>query len=47
MKKNVNNGVLQGSLILPMLLDLYINDLIKKLDNNSFKILSFEDDLCL
>ena len=31
---NVNNGVLQGSLISPMLFDLYINDLINELDIN-------------
>ena len=44
---NVNNGVLQGSLISPMLFDLYINDLINELDNNSFDVLAYADDLCV
>jgi len=32
---NVNNGVLQGSLISPLLFDLYINDLLIELNNNN------------
>ena len=44
---NVNNGVLQGSLISPMLFDLYINDLINELDDNSFEVLAYADDLCV
>ena len=44
---NVNNGVLQGSLISPMLFDLYINDLIDELDKNSFEVLAYADDLCV
>ena len=44
---NVNNGVLQGSLISPMLFDLYINDLINELDKNSFEVLAYADDLCV
>ena len=44
---NVNNGVLQGSLISPILFDLYINDLINELDKNSFEVLAYADDLCV
>ncbi len=44
---NVNNGVLQGSLISPMLFNLYINDLIKELNENSYEILAYADDLCI
>ena len=44
---NVNNGVLQGSLISPMLFNLYINDLIKELNQNSYEILAYADDLCI
>ena len=44
---NVNNGVLQGSIISPMLFDLYINDLINELDKNSFEVLAYADDLCV
>ena len=44
---NVNNGVLQGSLISPMLFDLYINDLINELDVNAFDVLAYADDLCV
>ena len=42
---NVNNGVLQDSLISPMLFNL--NDLIKELNQNSSKILAYVDDLCI
>ena len=45
--KQVNNGVLQGSLISPMLFNLYINDLIKELNQNSYEILAYADDLCI
>jgi len=44
---NVNNGVLQGSLISPMLFDLYINDLIDELDKNAYDVLAYADDLCV
>ena len=30
-----------------MLFDLYINDLINELDNNSFNVLAYADDLCV
>ena len=43
---NVNNGVLQGSLI-SMLFNLYINDLIKELNQNSYEILAYADELCI
>ena len=36
---NVNNGVLQGSLISPLLFDLYINDLIIELNKNAYEVL--------
>ena len=42
---NVNNGVLQGSLISPMLFNL--NDLIKELNQNSYEILAYADELCI
>ena len=44
---NVNNGVLQGSLISPILFNLYINDLIIELDNSAFEVLAYADDLCV
>ena len=44
---NVNNGVLQGRLISPMLFNFYINDLIKELNQNSYEILAYADDLCI
>ena len=44
---NVNNGVFQGSLISPMLFDLYIIDLINDIDNNLFKVLTYGDNFCV
>ena len=44
---NVNNGVLQGSLISPLLFDLYINDLIIELSKNSYEVLAYADDLAI
>jgi len=44
---NVNNGVLQGSLISSLLFDLYINDLIIELNKNAYEILAYADDLAI
>ena len=44
---NVNNGVLQGSLISPLLFDLYINDLIIELNKNAYEVLAYADDLAI
>ena len=44
---NVNNGLLQRSLISSMIFNLYINDLIKELHQNSYEILAYADDLCI
>ena len=42
---NLNNGVIQESLISPMLFNL--NDLIKELNQNSYEILAYADELCI
>ena len=39
---NINNGI--DSFLSPI---LFINDIIKKLIHNSYKILSYDDDLCV
>ena len=41
----MNNWVLQGCLIYLMLFNLYINDLIKELNQNSYEILAYDDNL--
>ena len=43
----MNNGLLQRSLISSMIFNLYINDLIKELHQNSYEILAYADDLCI
>ena len=44
---NVNNGVLQGSLISPILFNLYLNDLVIEINKKAFEILAYADDLCI
>jgi hypothetical protein len=44
---NVNNGVSQGSLISPMLFNLYINDLVIELGSRCYGTLAYADDLAV
>lgn len=44
---NVNRGVLQGSILSPMVFNIYINDLITKTDNVAFEILVYADDIAV
>jgi hypothetical protein len=44
---NINGGVLQGSIISPMLFNVYIDDLIRKLKKECFEVLAYADDIAV
>jgi hypothetical protein len=44
---NINKGVLQGSLISPLLFNLYINDLVDELSGLAFDVLAYADDIAV
>ena len=44
---NVNRGVLQGSIISPILFNIYINDLVQELDGITFEVLAYADDIAV
>ena len=38
---------MKGSLLSPILFNLYLNNLIKELNNHAYEVLSYVDDLCV
>jgi hypothetical protein len=44
---NVNRGVLQGSIISPILFNLYIDDLVESLDQEAYEVLAYADDIAV
>ena len=44
---NMNRGVMQGSIISPILFNLYIDDLVEALGDIAFEVLAYADDLAV
>jgi len=44
---NINRGVMQGSLISPILFNLYINDMVEDLSKSTFDTLAYADDIAV
>ncbi len=44
---NINGNVLQGSIISPMLFNVFIDDLVRKLGRECFEVLAYADDIAV